>query len=97
MPYTRFLPFYAILRSIPNKLMGVVMMIGAILILLLLNKLDKGKIRSNQFRPIMKFLYWIFIAIFVILGDLGSKPVEDPYILNGQIITVLYVLWFILV
>lgn len=96
-PEWYFLPYYAILRSIPDKLMGVLMMIGAILILLTINQLDKGEIRSNQFRPGMKILYWILIAIMIVLGNLGAKPVEDPYIVLGQIATGLYFGWFVLV
>ena len=96
-PEWYFLPYYAILRSIPNKLMGVIMMIGSILILLTLNRLDKSRIRSNQFRPGMRLIYWLLIGIIVVLGNLGAQPVEDPYIILGQIGTVLYIGWFILV
>jgi ubiquinol-cytochrome c reductase cytochrome b subunit len=96
-PEWYFLPFYAILRSIPDKLMGVIAMIGSILMLFLLNTLDKGKIRSSQFRPGMKMLFWLLISIMVILGYLGAKPVEEPYIVLGQIATVMYFGWFILV
>lgn len=72
-------------------------MIGSILMLFLLNVLDRGKIRSNQFRPIMKLLYWLLISIMLILGKLGAKPVEDPYIELGQIATVAYILWYVLI
>lgn len=89
-PEFYFLPYYAILRSIPDKLMGVVMMIGSILMLFLLSTLDKGKVRSNQFRPGMKVLFWLLISIMIILGDLGAKPVEEPYIGLGQIASILY-------
>lgn len=84
------LPFYAILRSIPNKLLGVIAMISAILIILALPRVDLGRSRGLAFRPLSKMAFYVFVANFLILMQLGAKHVEDPFILLGQISTVLY-------
>ena len=96
VPEWYFLPFYAILRSIPNKLGGVVAMLAAILILLLLPILNTSNIRSNKFRPIFSFSYWFLVIDFLILGWIGQKPVETPFIEVGMIATFLY-FFFLLV
>jgi ubiquinol-cytochrome c reductase cytochrome b subunit len=96
VPEFYLLPFYAILRSIPNKLLGVVAMLGAILILLLLPILDKSVIRGNAFKPISKFVYSIFICNFIVLGMLGAQHIEIPYIAIGQFCTVLYFSYFLI-
>jgi ubiquinol-cytochrome c reductase cytochrome b subunit len=96
VPEWYFLPFYAILRSIPNKLGGVIAMVGAILILLLLPFLHTNEVRSSSFRPIQKKLFWLFIADVLILGWIGGQPVEDPYILVGQVATIFYFSYFII-
>jgi len=88
------LPFYAILRSIPNKLLGVIAMFSAILILLLLPITDVSRSRGMQFRPLSKIAFYIFVANFLILMQLGAKHVESPFIEFGQISTVLYFLYF---
>jgi len=80
VPEWYFLPFYAILRSIPDKLGGVVAMVGAILINLALPIVNTSNIRSSFFRPFHKPIFWFFIANFLLLGWLGQMPVEDPYI-----------------
>jgi len=90
VPEWYFLPFYAILRSIPNKLGGVVAMISAILILLLLPILNTSKIRSNKFRPLFLKLFWFLFADFLLLGWIGQKPVESPYIELGMFATFYY-------
>jgi ubiquinol-cytochrome c reductase cytochrome b subunit len=84
------LPFYAILRSIPNKLLGVIAMFSAILIILALPFTDLGRSRGLQFRPLSKIAFYIFVANFLILMQLGAKHVESPFIEFGQISTVLY-------
>jgi len=92
-----FLPFYAILRSIPDKLLGVIGMFAAILILLVLPILDVSKVRSNAFRPIMKFFFWLFVANFLILTWIGGNHAESPYIFIGQISTVYYFSYFLII
>nr|ATI20210.1 apocytochrome b [Juglanconis oblonga]ATI20372.1 apocytochrome b [Juglanconis oblonga] len=95
VPEWYLLPFYAILRSIPNKLLGVIAMLSAILIILALPLVDLGRSRGFTFRPISKFIFFIFVANFIILMKLGACHVEDPFILLGQISTVVYFSWFL--
>ena len=95
VPEWYLLPFYAILRSIPNKLLGVLAMFGSLLILLILPIVDLGRIRGAKFRPFLKFAYWLFVFNFINLMDLGSKHAESPYIEVGQASTALYFLWFL--
>lgn len=90
VPEWYFLPFYAILRSIPNKLGGVVAMIAAILILMLLPFINLSYVRSAKFRPLYALLYWFLVSDFLLLGWIGQKPVEDPYIEVGFNCTLLY-------
>jgi len=90
VPEWYFLPFYAILRSIPDKLGGVVAMISAILILLLLPIINTSEIRSSKFRPLFSVAYWALVADFLLLGWIGQKPVESPYIEIGMGATVFY-------
>ena len=94
VPEWYLLPFYAILRSIPNKLLGVIAMFAAILTLLLLPVTDVSRSRGMQFSPLSKAAFFIFIANFLILMQLGAKHVETPFIEFGQISTVLYFLYF---
>ena len=91
------LPFYAILRSIPNKLLGVIAMFSAILALLIMPFSDLSKLRGIQFRPLSKIAFFVFVANFLILMQLGAKHVESPFIEFGQISTVLYFAHFILI
>ncbi len=95
VPEWYLLPFYAILRSIPNKLLGVVAMFTALLILAILPFSDLGRSRGFQFRPISKFIFYLFIVIFLTLGVLGSVHVEDPYITMGQIYAAGYFSYFL--
>ena len=90
VPEWYFLPFYAILRSIPDKLGGVLAMVLAILILLLLPITNLSKIRSGSFRPLYSFGYWFLVSIFILLGWIGQKPVESPYIELGMFATFYY-------
>ena len=96
VPEWYFLPFYAILRSIPNKLGGVVAMFGSLLILLVIPFINTSEIRSTSFRPIFKIFYWILVADFLILGWVGQKPVTDEYIFTGQVATLYYFLFFLI-
>jgi len=94
VPEWYLLPFYAILRSIPNKLLGVIAMFSALLILLVLPFVDFGRSRGLQFRPFSKLIFWIFIANFICLDILGAKHVEDPFITLGQVSTGFYFIYF---
>lgn len=96
VPEWYLLPFYAILRSIPNKLLGVVAMFGSLLILLILPITDLSRIRGNQFRPAMKLAFWFFVVDFIILMWIGSQHPDSPYLEIGQIATAFYFLWFLL-
>ena len=97
VPEWYFLPFYAILRAIPDKLGGVIAMFSAIFVLFLLPWLDTSKVRSATFRPIYKVLFWVFLVDAVILGWIGSKPAEGNYILIGRIATFYYFLHFLII
>ena len=97
VPEWYLLPFYAILRSIPNKLLGVIAMFSAILILLVMPITDLGRTRGLQFRPLSKLAFFVFVANFLILMQLGAKHVESPFIEFGQISTVLYFSHFLII
>jgi ubiquinol-cytochrome c reductase cytochrome b subunit len=90
VPEWYLLPFYAILRSIPNKLLGVIAMFSAILIIMAMPFTDLSRSRGIQFRPLSKIAFYIFVANFLILMVLGAKHVESPFIEFGQISTVIY-------
>nr|ABO43310.1 cytochrome b [Pomadasys incisus] len=89
-PEWYFLFAYAILRSIPNKLGGVLALLASILILMLVPILHTSKLRSLTFRPLTQFLFWTLIADVAVLTWIGGMPVEDPYIIIGQIASLLY-------
>lgn len=95
VPEWYLLPFYAILRSIPDKLGGVIAMLGAILILLILPFFHVSLVRSSYFRPLWKILFWVFAANFVLLGWIGGNPVEYPFVTIGQVLTAAYFMYFI--
>jgi ubiquinol-cytochrome c reductase cytochrome b subunit len=97
VPEWYLLPFYAILRSIPNKLLGVVAMFGSLLILLILPLTDLSRIRGNQFRPAMKLAFWFFVVDFFILMWIGSQHPETPYVEIGQLATAFYFAWFLII
>ena len=97
VPEWYLLPFYAILRSIPNKLLGVIAMFSAILILLALPFTDLSRSRGIQFRPLSKIAFFMFIGNFLILLQLGAKHVESPFIELGQISTVIYFAYFLII
>lgn len=93
VPEWYFLPFYAILRSIPDKLGGVVAMVGALILLALLPFLNKSPIRNNSWSFVIFF--WVFIFDFFVLGWIGQQPAESPYIEIGMIATSIYFLIFL--
>ena len=97
IPEWYFLPFYAILRAIPFKLLGVLAMLGSILILFVLPWLDTCKVRSCRFRPIYKQFYWIFIFNFIVLGWVGSKVPEGHYLIISRICTAYYFTHFLII
>nr|QXM16959.1 cytochrome b [Neoneuromus sikkimmensis] len=94
-PEWYFLFAYAILRSIPNKLGGVIALVMSIAILFFL-PLIKSNFKGIQYYPINQILFWIMVNILILLTWIGARPVEDPYIITGQILTVLYFMYFIL-
>jgi ubiquinol-cytochrome c reductase cytochrome b subunit len=97
VPEWYFLPFYAILRAIPDKLLGVMAMFGSIAIMLFLPWLDTSKVRSGNYRPVFQVFFWLFAINCVILGWLGSKPAQGGYVTASQICTAYYFIYFIVV
>jgi len=97
VPEWYFLPYYAILRSIPDKLGGVAAMGGALIVLLLIPFTSTSEIRSTTFRPIFKIFYWLLLADFLLLGWIGQKPVKDIFVIVGQFATGFYFLFFIII
>jgi ubiquinol-cytochrome c reductase cytochrome b subunit len=97
VPEWYLLPYYAILRSIPNKLLGVIAMFASLFILLIMPIADTSRIRGNQFRPLMKFFFWVFVVNFFILMWIGSQHPEYPFTVVGQFSTALYFLFFVLI
>ncbi len=97
IPEWYLLPFYAILRSIPNKLLGVIAMFSAIFIILILPIADLSRSRGLQFKSLSKLAFWGFVVNFLMLMSLGSKHVESPFIELGQVSTVLYFSYFIVI
>jgi ubiquinol-cytochrome c reductase cytochrome b subunit len=97
VPEWYLLPFYAILRSIPDKLLGVVAMLSAIFILAALPWLDTSKVRSAVFRPLYKQFYWILVIDVLILGYVGAMPAEGLYLLIARVATAYYFLHFLLI
>ena len=97
VPEWYYLPFYAILRSIPNKLLGVVAMFSSIAILLFLPWLDTSRVKSAAYRPLFKQCFWLFVLTCVLLGWLGSKPPEGGYVILSRLLTAWYFLYFLVV
>jgi ubiquinol-cytochrome c reductase cytochrome b/c1 subunit len=97
VPEWYYLPFYAILRSIPNKLVGVIAMFSAIIVLVFLPWLDSARTRSCKYRPLAKQFFWMFVIVCLALGYLGAQPPEGIYVIAGRILTVCYFAYFLLV
>jgi ubiquinol-cytochrome c reductase cytochrome b subunit len=97
VPEWYFLPFYAILRSIPNKIGGVIAMFGSLLVMLTIPFTNSSEIRSTAFRPIFKFCYWLLIVAFFLLGWVGQMPVEYPYTEIGVVSMIYYFFFFIVI
>ncbi|MCK5545923.1 MAG: cytochrome b, partial [Rhodospirillaceae bacterium] len=96
VPEWYFLPFYAILRAIPDKLGGVAAMGMAIVILYVLPWLDTSKVRVATYRPIYKQLFWIFVVNIILLGWLGQKPAEGTYLIMSRLSTAYYFIFFLI-
>jgi ubiquinol-cytochrome c reductase cytochrome b/c1 subunit len=97
VPEWYFLPFYAILRAIPNKLGGVIAMFGSIALLAFLPWLDRAKTRSAKYRPLFKQFFWVFVICCVGLGWLGAKPAEGGYVIASRILTAYYFIHFLVI
>jgi ubiquinol-cytochrome c reductase cytochrome b subunit len=97
VPEWYFLPFYAILRSVPNKLGGVTLMFGAIAVLFVLPWLDTSPVRSARFRPIYRQLILVLVVDVVVLGMVGGHPPEGIWVVLGRVATAYYYLHFLVI
>ncbi len=97
VPEWYFLPYYAILRAIPNKLLGVVALFGSIAVLFIVPWLDTSKVRSARYRPLYRWFFWLLVVCVIGLGYLGSKPPEGIYVLAVRILTIYYFAHFFVV
>jgi ubiquinol-cytochrome c reductase cytochrome b subunit len=95
VPEWYFLPFYAILRSVPSKLFGVLMMFSSILVLFVVPWLDTSPVRSAKFRPIYKKIFWLLVASVLVLGYVGAHPPEGVYVIEGRIAAFYYFFHFL--
>jgi len=93
VPEWYFLPFYAILRSIPDKVGGVLAMLFSIIRLAVIPFILKPEVRSMRFRPISRYLYWVFVLVCILLAWIGGKPVKNPYLEIGRMLTISYFLY----
>ena len=97
VPEWYFLPFYAILRAIPDKLGGVIAMFASVLVLFVLPWLDRSPVRSGKFRPIFKQFYWLLVLDVLVLGYVGAMPAEGIWIPIGQVATAYYFAYFLVI
>jgi len=97
VPEWYFLPFYAILRSIPDKLVGVLALGLAILSLFLVPFIHVPEVRSMRFRPLSRYVFWFFILDILILGWLGACTIDYPYVRLAQLATVIYFSYFFVI
>jgi quinol-cytochrome oxidoreductase complex cytochrome b subunit len=97
VPEWYFLPAYAILRSIPNKLLGVLALFAAVLVLLTLPFTTTSEIRSSLYRPLHKKFFWLLVADYILLGYLGQQVPESPFTEIGQIASVYYFAYFLVI
>ncbi len=97
VPEWYYLPFYAILRAVPSKLGGVILMFGAIAILAFLPWLDTSRVRSAKYRPMYKVFFWAFVLACLGLGFLGSQPPEGGYTIAARLLTLYYFAFFIVI
>nr|YP_010564752.1 cytochrome b [Volucella liupanshanensis]UZA61155.1 cytochrome b [Volucella liupanshanensis] len=95
-PEWYFLFAYAILRSIPNKLGGVIALMMSIAILMIMPFYSLSKFRGIEFYPINQILFWLMLMIVLLLTWIGARPVENPYVIIGQILTILYFMYYMI-
>jgi ubiquinol-cytochrome c reductase cytochrome b subunit len=96
VPEWYLLPYYAILRSVPNKLLGVVLAFGSIFLLFLVPWLDTSAVRSARFRPVYKWVFWLLVIDVIALGWVGANPPEGLVVMVGQIATFYYFVHFLI-
>ena len=96
VPEWYLLPYYAILRSVPNKLLGVIMAFGSIFLLFIVPWLDTSPVRSARFRPIYKWVFWLLVIDVIALGWVGANPPEGLVVTVGQIATLYYFVHFLI-
>ena len=97
VPEWYYLPFYAILRSIPSKLGGTAAMFASVVIIAFLPWLDTSKVKSAAYRPLYRVFFWLFVACAVLLGYMGSQPPEGGYVIAARFLTVYYFLYFLVI
>jgi len=97
VPEWYFLPAYAILRSIPNKLVGVIALFASLLVLLALPLVNTAEVRSSLYRPLHKIFFWLLVADYVVLGYLGQQVPESPFIEIGQLASIYYFGYFLVI
>jgi quinol-cytochrome oxidoreductase complex cytochrome b subunit len=97
VPEWYFLPFYAILRAIPNKLLGVIALFGSIVVLAFVPWLDTSRVRSARFRPLYRQFFWVLVLVGIGLGYLGSQPPEGGYVVAARILTAYYFIHFLII
>jgi ubiquinol-cytochrome c reductase cytochrome b subunit len=97
VPEWYFLPFYAILRAIPDKLGGVIAMFGSIAVLAFLPWLDTSRVKSASYRPVYRVFFWVFVACGIGLGYLGAMPAEGGYVIASRIFTAYYFAFFLII
>jgi ubiquinol-cytochrome c reductase cytochrome b subunit len=96
VPEWYLLPYYAILRSVPNKLLGVILAFGSIFLLFLVPWLDSSPVRSARFRPVYKWVFWLLVIDVIALGWVGANPPEGLVVMVGQIATFYYFVHFLI-
>jgi len=96
VPEWYFLPFYAVLRAIPNKLLGVIALFSSILIVAALPWLDTSKVRSAVYRPLFRKFFWIFFAVCIGLGYLGAQPAEGGFLIAARVLSAYYFFHFLI-
>ena len=97
VPEWYLLPFYAMLRAIPNKLMGVIILFAAIVVLAFIPWLDRSPVKSAKYRPAYRFFFWVFVAIGIGLGYLGSQEPTEGLALIARILTFGYFAFFLII